>query len=311
MAGEQFVLKPATFQKDMGGIPATAREAAEGIVVSTENGSVTIDRTGALFSWMVEGEELIVTPLEPYFWKPENDNQHAAHFAERLAVWKDACAKREVKAIKLTKGEHALNVTVDMSLPIGAEMTLTYSINNSGWIAVEADYRPTATDIPLMPKFGMRMRLPADYKQVDYYGRGPWENYPDRKLSAFIGKYGMPLSEYETEYIHPQDNGNRCDIRWFEISSASRCLCIEGLQPLCIRAWDYGEEDLGVGHPFQLPRGRFVNLNIDLDIHGVGGADTWGRRTLPQYTIDGTQPRQYGFVLKATASPADGQRGNN
>ena len=311
VAGEQFVLKPATFQKDMGGIPATAREAAEGIVVSTENGSVTIDRTGALFSWMVEGEELIVTPLEPYFWKPENDNQHAAHFAERLAAWKDASANREVKAIKLTKGEHALNVTVDMSLPIGAEMTLTYSINNSGWIAVEADYRPTATDIPLMPKFGMRMRLPADYKQVDYYGRGPWENYPDRKLSAFIGKYGMPLSEYETEYIHPQDNGNRCDIRWFEISSASRCLRIEGLQPLCIRAWDYGEEDLGVGHPFQLPRGRFVNLNIDLDIHGVGGADTWGRRTLPQYTIDGTQPRRYGFVLKATASLADGQRGNN
>ena len=311
VAGEQFVLKPATFQKDMGGIPATAREAAEGIVVSTENGSVTIDRTGALFSWMVEGEELIVTPLEPYFWKPENDNQHAAHFAERLAAWKDASANREVKAIKLTKGEHALNVTVDMSLPIGAEMTLTYSINNSGWIAVEADYRPTATDIPLMPKFGMRMRLPADYKQVDYYGRGPWENYPDRKLSAFIGKYRMPLSEYETEYIHPQDNGNRCDIRWFEISSASRCLRIEGLQPLCIRAWDYGEEDLGVGHPYQLPRGRFVNLNIDLDIHGVGGADTWGRRTLPQYTIDGTQPRRYGFVLKATASPADGQRGNN
>ena len=151
-----------------------------------------------------------------------------------------------------------------------------------------------------MPKFGMRMRLPADYTQIRYYGRGPWENYPDRKRSAFLGVYQMPLQEYETEYIHPQDNANRCDVRWFEISSrnAKRTLRIEGLQPLCIRAWDYGEEDLeDVRHPNDVPRGRFVNLNIDLNIHGVGGADTWGKRTLPQYTIDGNQPHHYAFIL--------------
>jgi beta-galactosidase len=108
----------------------------------------------------------------------------------------------------------------------------------------------------------------------------------------------MPLNEYETEYIHPQDNGNRCDIRWFEIASAQQKLHIEGLQPLCIRAWDYGEEDLdGAKHPNEIHRGRFVNLNIDLNIHGVGGADTWGKRTLPQYTIDGNQPHHYSFMM--------------
>ncbi len=89
----------------------------------------------------------------------------------------------------------------------------------------------------------------------------------------------MPLSEFQTEYIHPQDNGNRCDVRWLELSSAvdddvtpRRTLRIEGLQPLCIRAWDYGEEDLeGARHPDDIPRHRFVNVNIDLNIHGVGG----------------------------------------
>jgi diaminopimelate epimerase len=171
-------------------------------------------------------------------------------------------------------------------------------------ILVEMDYQPTAADRPVIPKIGMRMRLPADYTQIRYYGRGPWENYPDRKRSAFLSEYEMPLSEYETEYIHPQDNGNRCDIRWFEISSQTSAISprlrIEGLQPLCIRAWDYGEEDLDAAprHPQDIQRGRFVNLNIDLNIHGVGGADTWGKHTLPQYTIDGNQPYHYAFILK-------------
>ena len=110
----------------------------------------------------------------------------------------------------------------------------------------------------------------------------------------------MPLEDYETEYLRPQDNGNRCDVRWFEMASATGRLRIDGLQPLCIRAWDYGEEDLdAAAHPHELQRGRFVNLNIDLGVHGVGGADTWGRRTLPQYTIDGNQPHHFGFILTA------------
>ncbi len=299
VAREQFVLKNADTWTSPQGQPATAKETAEGFIVNTDKGSVTIDRSGALVSWKVDGEELIHAPLEPYFWKPENDNQHAAHFAERLAVWKDAAANRTVKSIKQEKGEHATIVKIDLSLPVGADMTLTYSIDKDGLIFVDADYRPTATAIPLIPKFGMRMRLPAAYNQVRYYGRGPWENYPDRKRSAFIGEYQMPLYEYETEYIHPQDNGNRCDVRWFELSSATRTIRVAGAQPLCIRAWDYGEEDLNVKHPIELDRGQFVNLNIDLNIHGVGGADTWGRRTLPAYTIDGTKPHHYSFMLHA------------
>ena len=160
------------------------------------------------------------------------------------------------------------------------------------------DYRPTTTNIPLLPKFGMRMRLPADYTHIAYYGRGPWENYPDRKRGAFIGRYEMPLGTFETEYVHPQDNGCRTDVRWFRISNGETSLRIDGLQPLCIRAWDYGEEDVEpANHPHEIQRGRFVNLNIDLNVHGVGGVDTWGQRTLPQYTIDGNQPRHYGFIL--------------
>ena len=294
VAREQFILKPEEFWYGVSEGNVKPGKSAEDMVFTTDNGSVTIDHTGALSSWIVDGKQMLQAPLEPYFWKPENDNQHAAHFAERTAPWRDAAENRTVKSIRVKDHQ----VIVDMTLPVGADLTLTYTVKNDGRIRVDMDYHPTATDIPLIPKFGMRMRLPADMTHIEYYGRGPWENYPDRKRSAFLGRYQMPLSEYETEYIRPQDNGNRCDVRWFTIGNKTRTLRIDGCQPLCIRAWDYGEEDLlGVRHPHEIKRGRFVNLNIDLNIHGVGGIDTWGRRTLPQYTIDGNKPYHYAFIL--------------
>ena len=280
------------------------QKTAKGLVAHTDRGTITVNSLGALVSWVVDGKEMLVNPLEPYFWKPENDNQHAAQFAQRLGVWRDAVAKRTNKSFRTEASDDGLKIISETTLPVGADLTIVYTIIQDGRIKVDMDYRPTATEIPLLPKFGMRMRLPADFKTTKYYGRGPWENYPDRKRSAFMGRYEMPLSEFETEYIHPQDNGCRTDVRWFEISShlspqTSHFLRIEGLQPLCIRAWDYGEEDLDAAprHPQDIQRGRFVNLNIDLQIHGVGGIDTWGRRTLPQYTIDGNQPYHYTFIL--------------
>jgi beta-galactosidase len=254
VASEQFILTPYPF-------PQTSdnKHLASNITIAGN----------ALTSWVIDGSEMLQAPLEPYFWKPENDNQHAAHFAERLAVWREVC-----------------------------DVKVTYTPISDRCIRIDVDYRPTGTEKPVMPKFGMRMRLPADYTNIEYYGRGPWENYPDRKRSAFLGRYQMPLSEFETDYIHPQDNGCRTDVRWFNITNGEKALRIDGLQPLCIRAWDYGEEDLEhAKHPHEIQRGRYVSLNIDLNVHGVGGIDTWGQRTLPQYTIDGNKPYKYAFIL--------------
>ena len=257
VAREQFVLTPYIF-------PNASDLKPGGKAEVTVNGN-------ALTSWKVDGREMLLAPLEPYFWKPENDNQHAAGFARRVAEWK------EVK-----------------------DVTVRYTPINNRSILVELDYEPTAEGRSVIPKVGMRMRIPADMTEINYYGRGPWENYPDRKRSAFLGLYKMPLSEYETEYIHPQDNGNRCDVRWFKIGNDQCTLHIKGCQPLCIRAWDYGEEDIDAQprHPADIQRGRFVNLNIDLNIHGVGGVDTWGQRTLPQYTIDPNRPYHLAFLLE-------------
>ena len=299
VAKEQFVLQPYDFGKAFGGKQALVKKTVAGLVAYTDRGTITVNSTGALTSWIVDGEEMLKAPLEPYFWKPENDNQHAAGFAQRLMAWKDAAERREMKAFRTEAATDGLKIISESTLPVGAGLTIVYTITSDGRVKVEMDYRPTGNSIPLIPKFGMRMRVPADMTDIEYFGRGPWENYPDRKRSAFIGKFKMPLSEYETEYIHPQDNGCRTDVRRFSISSKKHTLGIDGCQPLCIRAWDYGEEDLETAtHPNEIARGRFVNLNIDLNVHGVGGIDTWGQRTLPQYTIDGNKPCHYSFVLE-------------
>ena len=298
VARDQFVLQPYAFRQTLDGVPAQVQKTAAGLVVYTDRGTVTVSNDGTLtISYLSSGAA--AAKLEPYFWKPENDNQHAAHFAERLAVWRDAMDKRTSKSFRTENGADGLRIISVTTLPVGAELELTYTIVKDGRIKVDMDYRPTTgNNIPLIPKLGMRMRLPAAMTAIEYYGRGPWENYPDRKRSALVGRYTMPLSEYETDYIHPQDNGCRTDVRWFKIGSEETTLRIDGLQPLCIRAWDYGEEDLEPAkHPSEIQRGRFVNLNIDLNVHGVGGIDTWGQRTLPQYTIDGNKPYHYGFIL--------------
>lgn len=303
VAKDQFVLNPydfespAEFFNEENSTAPQAIKTDEGYEIVGEGFSAFVDNKGALTNWNFGSDNLIKEPLEPYFWKAFNDNQLASRLPNRTAAWKEAAENRKVETSTIVTEDGILNLTWTFSLPVGADCTLAYRFNHNGDIKVDLDYSPVADSIPLIPKFGMRMRVPSDFDSVEWYGRGPWENYPDRKRSAFIGRYSLPLSEMMTEYIHPQDNGNRSDVRWYEISSGKDTIRIEGLQPLCIRAWNYGEEDVTVKHPHELKRGNFVNLNIDLNIHGVGGIDTWGARALPEYTIDGNQPHSYSFIM--------------
>lgn len=307
VASEQFELSPYTISPvpSKGKTPDVSRDK-ENIVVKTADSEYMIDNSGALVSWKMSGKELLSAPLEPYFWKPVNDNQSKnGYYCETMKVWEEMARKRIVKDMKVDKKDGDVVVTSDMSIPIGANYKLTYTFDSEGRVKVEADYVPMSDTIPLMPKFGMRMRLPKELTDIEYLGRGPWENYPDRKRSAFIGRYGMPLSEYMHDYIRPQDNGNRSDVFYMSFMPSEGtdlpAIRIDAVgEPLCIRAWDYGEEDLEeASHPFELRRRDFINVNIDSNVHGVGGTDTWGRPTLDKYTVKGTEPHSYSFILSA------------
>ena len=295
VAYEQFILQPKRQESiNIKGNTPLVKNMAESIEVIVGHSVFVIDKlNGALISWKVNGKEVLYAPLEPYFWKPAND--------KRLGAWREAGKQRTVKRV-ITKMENGLAVVrVEMELPVGAAYVLTYLVNGEGKMQVEADYKPTKNNIPLIPKFGMRIQLPADMQQVEWYGRGEFENYPDRKTGALLGRYALSLSRFITDYPVPQDNANRCDVRWFSLKDGvgDRGIKVTGLQPLCFRAWPYTEKDIEKAkHPHELPQRDFIQVNIDLSIHGVGGNDSWGARTLDKYTIDGNHPYTYGFIME-------------
>ncbi len=301
IAKEQFPIRITTPARLSVMGKVQIKETVEKIEIIAGLNVLQIDRTtGALTSWKISGKELLYSGLEPYFWKPANDNQRRNRYEQRLGAWRNAGKELVVNNVKSSINDGLAVVEIDMSLSVGAAYRLRYTINGSGKIQVEATYQPEKENIPLMPKFGMRMRLPVSMNRVSWYGKGVFENYPDRKGAAFVGIYEKNLNQFITHYAVPQDNANRCDVRWFSLGEDRRSgVKVTGLQPLCFRAWPYAEEDIEQAkHPYEIPQRDFVTVNIDLNIHGVGGNDAWGARTMDRYTIDGNQPYQYGFILE-------------
>ena len=303
IAREQFVLKPFAYKRIIpDGNTINVAETASQILLKTAIMIFALDKkNGSLVSWKVKQQEMLKGKLEPYFWKPPNDNQKQSGYSRELGKWKEVAEKRVVKNVDISKAANLVSVKFDMNLPdIDANYTLNYQLNGDGKLQVEATYTPISDSIPLIPKFGMRVRIPENYKTIDWYGRGPYENYPDRKTASLIGLYHSELENFVVPYPAPQDNANRCDVRWFSLSTQNNNrIKVTGLQPLNFRAWPYTEEDLeNTKHDYQLPKRDFVNLNVDLNIHGVGGDDTWGAKTMDKYTNSGNKSYQYGFIME-------------
>jgi beta-galactosidase len=302
-AREQFVIKPFAWEKIIpAGKMVSATESETQIELKAGTMSFTLDKkNGSLVSWKINQQELLKGKLEPYFWKPPNDNQKHSGYVKELGKWKNAAENLVVKKVDISKQNNLTSVKFEMNLPtIGANYFLNYQLNGEGKLQIEAMYTPLGDTIPLIPKFGMRVRIPNDYYTIEWYGRGPYENYPDRKTGSLIGLYHSQLSNFITPYPAPQDNANRGDVQWFSMSTqTNKAIKLTGLQPLCFRAWPYTEDDLeNTKHDYQLPKRDFINLNIDLNIHGVGGDDTWGAKTMEKYTNPGNKAYQYGFILE-------------
>ncbi len=307
IAREQFIAESYDFSginefdSDMGSFKIN--KDSKYITVQLSDSKIRFSRkNGSLISYQKNEQEWISHPLEPYFWKVPNDNQERNGYELRLGAWYDAGKRLVVEDINIHQiSEKMRQIIFHMKMPlINAEYNLIYTINADGMIQVQADYIPNENKLPPIPKFGMRMAIPESYNTIQWYGRGPHENYWDRKTSAFIGVYKKSLKSFITPYISPQDNANRCDTRWIKfLDQNGHGLCVKGLQPLSFRAWPYTEMDLKqTSHNNQLPDRNFINVNLDLKVHGVGGNNSWGKRTLPKYTLDATKSHSYGFILK-------------
>lgn len=275
-----------------------------------ESGSVTgeIDlKQGVIRNYKAaQGMQLDRLP-EPYFWRAPTDNDFGNGMPGNLGIWRSAQAQRKLKSV--VAGEQTADgISVKLSYElssIAVPYLVEYFIQNDGSIKVTATMDMNGRDLPELPRFGMRMRLNGRYDSLRYYGRGPWENYSDRKESAFIGLYNdNTRNQYYAGYIRPQESGYKTDVRWFSLTDdEGRGLLIQGVQPICFSATNHSTEDLDPGmnkkqqHPTNLPPNYGVYVNIDLKQRGVGGDDSWGALPHEQYRLL-EKKYSYSYVIR-------------
>jgi beta-galactosidase len=259
--------------------------------------------TGLLISYRYRGKELIVQGPVPHFWRAPTDNDFGNRMPRRCAVWKTASSSRQLDRFEIIGQEDAkIQIQAEYTLQdVESKHTVTYSIFNTSDVIVKNHFIPGKDGLPELLRFGMRMRIPRDFAQVRWYGRGPQENYWDRKTGSFIGLYANTVRDQYVKYASPQENGYKTDVRWVTLSKNNGVgLLAVGLPTLCFSALPYSVEDLtqesrGTKHPTDLVERDYVELFIDYKQTGVGGDDSWGARPLEHYTL---VPKEYSYSFR-------------
>jgi beta-galactosidase len=250
-------------------------------------------KTGAVRNYKKGNMQLNRLP-EPYFWRAPTDNDFGNGMPANLGIWRSAHNNRKVQ--RITVGEQdkeGIAVKVEYELTgIVVPYSIEYFIQNDGSIKVTASMDMTGRELPELPRFGMRMQLPPMFDSLRYYGRGPWENYSDRNESSFVGLYNDNVANQMANYIRPQENGYKTDVRWLSLTSNNgRGILIEGMQPICFSALHHSAESMDPGltkkqqHPTDLNPDNNVYLHIDYKQRGVGGDDSWGALPHEKYRL--------------------------
>ncbi len=306
VAADQLVLNPykapALELKNVetANAPAVAPQVDESdwayLIVRGEDFRLEFNKhTGYLTRYNVAGTELMAedAALTPNFWRAPTDNDFGANLQQKFAAWKEPGIKLTGFEWETTDNQVKVTASYDME-KVSAKLSLTYLVNNRG--AVKVTQQMTASsdagEVSPMFRFGMQMQMPKSFETVEYYGRGPIENYADRNHCTPIGIYRQSVDEQYYPYIRPQETGTKTDIRWWkQLNAAGTGLRIVAEAPFSASALHYTIESLDDGwekhnrHPFEVPEADLTNLCIDKAQMGLGCVNSWGAWPLPQYQL--------------------------
>ncbi len=287
-------------------------ESEESLHVSGTSFDVTFSKeTGNITGLDYFGKPCIMDQLEPDFWRVPTDNDYGNNMVGRLGMWKDA--HKNMRVVKFSHAEKSgvlvLEVVREL-LTIDAAFNTVYTVRLDGSIKLDnsfslAPYLNFKDPNLQLPRIGMQTRVSGDLSGVEWYGRGPHESYSDRKTSARLGSYEMPVNELYFPYIRPQENGYRTDTRWVSfLREDGTGLRIEGENPICFNAQYYGKgqysngEKVELKHTYDMLKESEISLNIDHKQMGVGGDNSWGAMVHEEYRI---LPHEYYYSF--TLSP--------
>jgi beta-galactosidase len=294
--------------------------AGEKTEIEGENMKVVFDlNKGKLESYIYKGKDLVKKAPEPDFWRPPTDNDYGYNMDKLFGVWKKAgeravLVKSEVGQPEI--GKVTVKFTYDIPDEEGKKIATyisSFTVLSSGDIIVKNQFAKTSDKAPELPRMGMQFQIPEEFSNLKWYGRGPHENYSDRKTSAFVGLYESTVADQYTPYIRPQENGYKTDTRWLSLTNDNGTgILITGEPLFCFEALNYVHDDFespgklsqyrkdaitANTHTIDLKPRDLINLNIDLGQMGVGGDNSWGARIHPQYRLS-EKKYEYSFRIR-------------
>ena len=261
--------------------------------------------TGYLVKYQLQGQEILKegASLTPNFWRAPTDNDYGANLQVKYAAWKDP----SIKLTKLSQEEKnglALVKALYKMDGVKAELELTYLINNKGVVKVTQKLKASQNEkVANLFRFGMQLPMPKNFENIEYYGRGPIENYTDRNHSTFLAIYRQTVTDQFYPYIRPQENGNKTDIRYWKITdNTGKGIQVVSEQPFSASALHYTIESLDEGvtkhqmHSHEIEPANLTNLLIDKVQMGLGCINSWGALPLKDYMLP-YQDYEFTFII--------------
>ena len=282
------------------------------VKVTAKRMSVTVGKLTGMIDYLdVDGEPMLKfrESMTPEFWRAPTDNDYGASLQKEMRVWKNP--QMTLKSFDKSEGQDSVVLTAIFDMPeVKAQLELRYRINSEGEVAVtEKMTTDKEAKVADLFRYGMQLQMPAAFSKLEYYGRGPEENYIDRHSSSFIGKYEADVKDEYYPYVRPQESGNHTDIRYFSIfnPTTGKGITFEGYAPMECSAIPYLVEDLDAGieknhawgqHSGDLVEKGLVQLHIQQRQYGLGCIDSWGSKPMDKYRMH-YQDRNFSFVIKA------------
>ena len=268
------------------------------VAVTTPNLTFKIDRsTGLVSEYAYNGKSLLGEggTLKPNFWRAPTDNDMGAGLQKKFQAWKNPQMNLKNIDVKKDKKTNSVTILTSFDMPeVQGQMDITYVVfANTGAVKVTEDFKATeGAKVSDMFRFGMLMQMPYTMEKSNYYGRGPIENYSDRKDCMRIGVYTDDADNQYFPYIRPQESGTKSDIRWWKQTDATGLgLQVKSCTPFYASAIHFDTEELDDGddkeqrHSFDLKKSKFTNLFLDSAHMGVGGENSWGAQPLEKYRV--------------------------
>lgn len=306
IAKEQFVLDGDNYFEKTTASSSKVQEEKNEFILSTTNVTVKISKaTGLISYYSFNGEEYFKQYPEPNFWRAPTDNDYGNKMNVKANVWRTAGKNSSLENIQMIEENGKKYVSAKMKLnDIASDYTIKYSLSSDGALEIVPSYKKGNNPVPDMPRFGMIFVLKNTLENLDYYGRGPWENYSDRNDSSLKGIYTSKVADQYVPYTRPQENGYKTDIRWFKLSNQNgKGLEIKGLQPLGMSTLNNYPSDFDAGltkknmHSSDITPRNEVVVCVDLAQRGLGGDNSWGEYPHEQYLLKQNE-YSYGFVIK-------------